>query len=81
MIRFLMRGALAGAVATVPMTAVFMAAEKTGLMGEIPPKHITRDLLRYAGARPMRRETWNAACPGQPCTRSTNAWRLPMCTH
>jgi hypothetical protein len=38
-------GALAGVLATVPMTAVMLGAQRLGLLGEAPPKKITEDLL------------------------------------
>jgi hypothetical protein len=42
-------GAVAGAVATVPMSAVMVAGDRMGLMGEQPPTAITRAALRGAG--------------------------------
>lgn len=60
----LTRGGLAGAIATIPMTAVMLTAEKTGLMGKIPPKHITLDLLRFAGVRHTSHRERNTATMG-----------------
>jgi hypothetical protein len=45
-------GVLAGAIATVPMSAVMYAANKAGLMGEYPPEIITEKALEAAGGRP-----------------------------
>lgn len=59
-----MRGALAGAVATIPMTAALLVAEKAGLMGEFPPKHITYSLLRLAGVRRISSKARNTAAMG-----------------
>lgn len=39
------RGALDGFIATVPMTAVMFGAQRLGLLGELPPKKITRKAL------------------------------------
>jgi hypothetical protein len=39
------RGAAAGALATLPMTGVMLAAGKIGLMGQQPPKTIFRSML------------------------------------
>lgn len=50
-----LRGALAGAVATVPMTVVMLGAQRAGLMGKLPPKKITQrmlDLVRVPRSRP-----------------------------
>lgn len=44
----LLRGAAAGAVATVPMSAVMLGAGKLGLMGEQPPEAITKEAVADA---------------------------------
>jgi hypothetical protein len=49
------RGGLAGAAATVPMSAVMLAAERLGLMGEHPPELITEQALDAAGIQPERK--------------------------
>lgn len=41
----LLRGALAGTVATVPMSALMLAAGRLGVMGEQPPEAITRSAV------------------------------------
>lgn len=38
-------GALAGAVATVPMSALMLAAQRAGLMGTQPPRRITDEAI------------------------------------
>lgn len=45
MMRRLVTGAAAGALATVTMSTVMVAGEKAGLMPGQPPKHIVRGLL------------------------------------
>ena len=42
-------GALAGAIATIPMSAVMYAAKQAGLMGEYPPEIIAEKSLDAAG--------------------------------
>ena len=44
----LVRGAAAGAAATVPMSAVMLGAGKLGLMGQQPPEAITRRAVAEA---------------------------------
>jgi hypothetical protein len=44
-------GALAGAIATIPMSAVMYAAEVAGLMGEYPPEIIAEQGLAAVGVR------------------------------
>lgn len=46
------RGAMAGAAATVPMTAVFVAARAVGAIDEFPPVQI---VARVVGLRRSRR--------------------------
>lgn len=41
----LLRGAAAGTVATVPMSALMLGAGKLGLMGEQPPEAITKEAV------------------------------------
>ena len=47
----LLRGALAGGLATAPMSAVMMGAKQLGLVGEMPPEKITAKFLNRAGIR------------------------------
>ncbi|HEX4683183.1 MAG TPA: hypothetical protein VH277_10755 [Gemmatimonadaceae bacterium] len=46
------RGAAAGAIATVPMTAVMLAAQRMGSLGELPPRKIARRALAAANQEP-----------------------------
>lgn len=48
----LMEGAVAGAIATLPMSAVMYAAREKGWMGEYPPEVIARDALETVDIRP-----------------------------
>ncbi|MFI5285168.1 MAG: DUF6789 family protein [Candidatus Dormibacteria bacterium] len=48
----LLRGAVAGTVATAPMSAVMMGAKQFGLMGGMPPEKITAKVLKRSGIRP-----------------------------
>ena len=43
------RARAAGSVATVAMSAVMVAGDRAGLMGEQPPKAVARSALREAG--------------------------------
>lgn len=45
-------GALAGALATVPMSAVMLGAERAGLMGRQPPEVIAQKALAAANQEP-----------------------------
>jgi hypothetical protein len=45
----LVEGAAAGSIATVAMSAVMVAGDRAGLMGEQPPTAVTRSALRGAG--------------------------------
>jgi hypothetical protein len=45
-------GAVAGAVATVPMSALMWTAQRAGLMGTQPPRRITDEALEEVGADP-----------------------------
>lgn len=47
-----LHGALAGAVATLPMSAVMLAAGRAGLMGKQPPELIAETAFGAAGVRP-----------------------------
>lgn len=49
-----LRGAGAGAAATVPMSLVMWAARRLGMLGEPPPRKIVERLLVTSGARPRR---------------------------
>jgi hypothetical protein len=40
------RGAVAGGLATGAMTGVMLAAQRAGLVGELPPRKVTRRALR-----------------------------------
>ncbi len=65
----LIRGALAGLVATVPMTVVIAAGRAAGLMGTPPPVEITENVAEQAGENPDRRDpafqaAWLAAHAG-----------------
>jgi hypothetical protein len=59
----LLRGAVAGAAATAPMTALMFAAQKLGLMGRQPPAKITDAFLdRFdVDASPVQRQLLAAA--------------------
>ena len=46
------RGGLAGLVATLPMSAVMLAARRRGLLGELPPETITEAMVGADGAEP-----------------------------
>jgi hypothetical protein len=50
-------GALAGAIATGPMSAVMLAAKRAGLMGKMPPEKITDRLLDRIGWGSRSKET------------------------
>jgi hypothetical protein len=52
--RFL-RGAIAGVLATAPMSAVMMGAKQLGLMGEMPPEKITAKLLKRTPISPSEK--------------------------
>lgn len=49
-------GAVAGVIATVPMSAVMLAAQKAGLIRKQPPEEITEAALHTAGAHPPEHE-------------------------
>ncbi len=48
----LVQGAMAGVVATMPMSLVMHAAQRAGLLGKHPPRSITEKALHAAGAHP-----------------------------
>lgn len=52
-----MRGALDGFLATLPMTAAMFGAQQLGLLGEVPPRKITKALAHRLGARPSSTTT------------------------
>ncbi|GAA4211282.1 DUF6789 family protein [Microbispora amethystogenes] len=56
MIRRLARGAAAGALATLTMSAVMLAGQRAGLMPGQPPRHIVRAALPGHRHRPKRGE-------------------------
>lgn len=60
-LRATLGGAVAGVIATLPMSAVMFAAKKAGLMGEYPPEIIAQKGLAAAGAHPSKDETTTAA--------------------
>lgn len=45
------RGAVAGVLATLPMTVLLLAGQRAGLTGRLPPSKITSKVLRAAGSR------------------------------
>lgn len=47
----LLRGAVAGTLATAFMSVIMLGAKKLGLMGGMPPEKITAKLLNRAGVR------------------------------
>lgn len=49
-----LEGAVAGAIATLPMSAVMYASKQAGLMGEYPPEIIADKGLQTAGVPPDR---------------------------
>ena len=49
-----LRGAAAGALATVAMSAAMFGAKKVGLMGEMPPERITSRVLDRLGVSRSR---------------------------
>lgn len=53
-------GALAGAAATLPMSALMWASGRAGLMGEQPPKGVTDHALDEVGAHPSQPTRWAA---------------------
>lgn len=55
-----LRGAFDGFVATLPMTAAMFAAQRLGLLGELPPRKITKTLLDRLGVH-RKRETTDLA--------------------
>lgn len=59
----LVRGSIAGVVATIPMTAVIAAGRLAGLIQTPPPKQITANAERDAGVHPssMSRESFHAS--------------------
>ena len=50
LLRTLLRGATAGIVATVPMSAIMLAAQKAGALPKQPPEEIVDSVLDAAGA-------------------------------
>lgn len=50
-----LHGAMSGAAATLPMTAVMLAAQSAGLMGKQPPELIAENAFEAAGVRPSER--------------------------
>ncbi|MFC4535232.1 DUF6789 family protein [Sphaerisporangium dianthi] len=56
MIRNLVKGAVSGVIATGAMSAVMVAGDRVGLMGEHPPKRIARAVLPGPKHRPKKGE-------------------------
>jgi uncharacterized membrane protein YagU involved in acid resistance len=56
-LRKVFRGATTGALATCTMTAALAAARFTGILGEPPPRKLTRRVLRLFGMNPGRGKT------------------------
>ena len=54
-VRSAAKGALAGALATAPMSAVMLGADRLGLMGRQPPEVIIQKALDAANREPRRR--------------------------
>ena len=50
----ILRGAVAGALATAPMSAVMMGGKQVGLVGGMPPEKVTSRVLRRSGIRPSK---------------------------
>jgi hypothetical protein len=50
-----LRGAAAGAVATLAMSALMLGAERSGVTGQLPPDRIAGRLLHLTGGRWRRR--------------------------
>ena len=46
-------GATAGALATVAMSAVMVAAKRAGVTGELPPEQITRSAIAASSVEPL----------------------------
>ncbi len=57
------RGAVAGTLATVVMSALMLVAQRLGLMGEQPPERITAEALDRLGAE-RSESTQNALASG-----------------
>src|SRR5690242_21779510 len=51
------RGAAAGALATVPMSAVMLAAQQLGSIGQQPPEKLTQRALAAANQQPSSTAT------------------------
>jgi hypothetical protein len=51
----MLRGAVSGTAATLPMSAVMVAAQRAGLMGRHPPELITEQAFSSADIEPSKR--------------------------
>ena len=54
------KGAVAGAVGTVAMSAVMLAAQQVGVFSKQPPETLTEAALEEAGAEPVDEQAENA---------------------
>ena len=59
--KVLIRGAVVGAVATVPMSLLMLGAQRLGLMGAQPPEKITARLLTELGWRRRSKQSQDVA--------------------
>jgi len=60
-VKVLIRGAVVGAVATVPMSLLMLGAQRLGLMGAQPPEKITARLLTELGWRRRSKQSQDVA--------------------
>ncbi len=51
-VKDLVQGAMAGVLATMPMSLVMQAAQRAGLLGKHPPRAITEKAMHAAGVHP-----------------------------
>lgn len=59
--KVLIRGAVIGAVATVPMSLLMLGAKQAGLMGTQPPEKITAAVMSRLGWRRRSKESQDVA--------------------
>jgi uncharacterized membrane protein YagU involved in acid resistance len=60
-VKAMIAGMSAGAVATVTMSGVMLAAKQVGLVGELPPERITEESLEATGLEPESEPALDAA--------------------